>query len=271
IWSVRPDGSNLKQLTAGPFDDREPQYSHEGTRVAFSSDRNGNYDIWVMDLKTGRVTPRTNQPSNESMPAWSPDDKEIAYYTDRPNAHAIMAVGASGAERVVQAINGAANAPSWSPDGKQILYNLFADNQSRLALSGNGITSGEDVFPFRAQWISADEFIYTADGKIKRRSLENHSVRNIDFTASVSLPRQTYKQNHRDFDSTAARPVAELSARCSLQMGSALHLSRSGISGLCQSEARRSGSRTTPSLNSILRGLRTGAHLHTLQIERALW
>jgi len=207
IWSVRPDGTNLKQLTTGPFDDREPQYSHDGTRIAFSSDRDGNYDIWVMDLKAGRMVSRTNQPSNESMPAWSPDDKEIAYYTDRPNGHAIMAVNASGAERVVQTINGTANAPSWSPDGKQILYNLFADNQSRLALSGNALTSGEDVFPFRAQWISADEFIYTADGKIKRRSLENHSVRNIEFTASVSFTRQSYRQNHRDFDSTAPRPV----------------------------------------------------------------
>src|SRR5262249_34435339 len=207
IWSVRPDGSNLKQLTVGPFDDREPQYSHDGTRIAFSSDRNGNYDIWVMDLKTGRVTPWTNQPSNESMPAWSPDDKEIAYYTDRPNAHAILAAGESGDERVVQTINGTANAPSWSPDGKQILYNLFADNHSRLALSGNVLTRDEDVFPFRAQWISGDEFIYTADGKIKRLSLENGTVRNLEFTASVSFTRHAYKQNQRDFVAAVSRPV----------------------------------------------------------------
>ncbi len=207
IWSVRPDGSNLKQLTTGPYDDREPQYSHDGLRLAFSSDRNGNYDIWVLDLKTGRATARTNQTSNESMPAWSRGDAEIAYYTDRSNGHAIMAVNASGAERVVQAINGTANAPSWSPDGKQILYNLFTGNQSQLVLSGNALTRGEDVFPFRAQWISADEFIYTADGKIKRRSLENHSAQNIEFSASVSFTRQAYKQNQRDFDSTVSRPV----------------------------------------------------------------
>src|SRR5437773_6007626 len=141
------------------------------------------------------------------MPAWSPGDKEIAYYTDRPSAHAIMAVNASGAERVVQAIDGTANAPSWSPDGKQILYNLFARNQSQLALSGDPLTRDEDVFPFRAQWISGDEFIYTADGKIKRRSLQNRSVQNIEFTASVSFTRHAYKQNQRDFDSTIARPV----------------------------------------------------------------
>ena len=207
IWSVRPDGSNLKQVTSGPFDDREPQYSHDGTRLAFSSDRNGNYDIWVLDLKTGRAMARTNQSSNESMPAWSPDDKEIAYYTDRSNAHAIMAVNASGTERMVQAIEGTANAPSWSPDGRQILYNLFTGNQSQLVLSGNALTRAEDVFPFRAQWISADELIYTADGKIKRRSLENRSVRNIEFTASVSFTRHAYKQNQRDFDSTVSRPV----------------------------------------------------------------
>ena len=42
-------------------------------------------------------------------------------------------------------------------------------------LGGKKIASGEDVFPFRAAWLSPTEFLYTADGKIKRRSLTDRS------------------------------------------------------------------------------------------------
>src|SRR2546429_6951780 len=67
------------------------------------------------------------------------------------------------------------------------------------------------LFPYPPlfRFVSADEFIYTADGKIKRRSLENHSVRNIEFTASLSFTRHAYKQNQRDFDSTVSRKVTD--------------------------------------------------------------
>ena len=46
-----------------------------------------------------------------------------------------------------------------------------ATGQTHLMLGTQEIANGEDYFPFRAQWISADEFLYPADGKIKRRSL----------------------------------------------------------------------------------------------------
>src|ERR1051325_4037777 len=52
VWG--PDGSNQRKLTWGPEDDREPAFSHDGTRIAFSSDRGdplgSNYNIFVLDL-----------------------------------------------------------------------------------------------------------------------------------------------------------------------------------------------------------------------------
>ena len=57
IWAMAPDGSHQHKLTWGPFDDREPVYSHDGTKIAFSSDRGdplgSDYNIWVLDVKTG--------------------------------------------------------------------------------------------------------------------------------------------------------------------------------------------------------------------------
>ena len=66
---------------------------------------------------------------------------------------------------------GAVSAPSWSPDGATVIYNVIAANRSELSLDGRDITADEDVFPFRAQWTSPTEVIYTADGKIKKRSI----------------------------------------------------------------------------------------------------
>ena len=67
------------QLTWGPFDDREPIWSHDGTRIAFSSDRGNplgsDYNIWVLDARTGELRQLTKEPAEDYMPTWSPDDR----------------------------------------------------------------------------------------------------------------------------------------------------------------------------------------------------
>ena len=87
------------------------------------------------------------------------------------------------------------------------MYNLVDNQGSRLILSGTPLTSGEDVFPFRVQWVSPHEFFYTADGRIKRRSLKTNEVRTIELEASLSFVRSTYPHKNRSFDSDAGRPV----------------------------------------------------------------
>src|SRR6266446_6723671 len=81
--AVAPDGSQLHQVTWGPFDDREPVWSHDGTQLAFASDRGdplgSHYHIWVLDRRSGQVRQVTEASSEDSMPTWSPDDQEIAF------------------------------------------------------------------------------------------------------------------------------------------------------------------------------------------------
>ena len=51
IFEISPEGGKLKRLTAGPKFDGRPAYSPDGTKLAFESNRNGNYEIYVMSLR----------------------------------------------------------------------------------------------------------------------------------------------------------------------------------------------------------------------------
>ena len=231
IVALSADGTNWRQLTHGPFDDREPQVSPDGKWVAFSSDRSGSYDIWTLNSETGQLRQWTHHPDNEFMPSWSPDGR-LAFVSNRspePGAErttdrgrtipspSIWAVTREGDEELLVpaqtsvdapfSVPSSVNAPSWSPDGSSLVYNLVDNQGSRLILSGTPLTSGEDVFPFRVQWVSPDEFFYTADGRIKRRSLKTNEVRTIELEASLSFVRSTYPHKNRNFDSDAGRPV----------------------------------------------------------------
>ena len=78
---------------------------------------------------------------------------------------------ATKAERKVASFETARSMPPpVGPDG-QLVYESSVGNDSQLNLDGKAITKNEVVFPFRPSWVSKNEFFYTADGKIKRRTL----------------------------------------------------------------------------------------------------
>ncbi|MGH6828844.1 MAG: amidohydrolase family protein [Rhizomicrobium sp.] len=212
VWEIGADGSDQHQLTEGTFDDREPIFSHDGTRVAFSSDRGNplgsNNNIFVLDLKTGRVRQLTTNPAENTMPAWSSDDKEIVFISSRDGYKSVWSVDVStGQERKLASSTGKVEAASIGPGG-QIVFESSVGNDSQLNLDGKAITTNEVVFPFRPSWVSANEFFYTADGKIKRRNL-NGRVRIVPFTASLEVTPApgSYVRSKRDFDDQAPRPV----------------------------------------------------------------
>src|SRR5262249_25201725 len=102
IWTMKPDGSDVRQLTSGHGDDREPRVAPDGTRIAFASDRafEGTYDIWVVEVATGALTRWTSAASDEFEPDWMPGGDEIAY---------IVGIGAAGTTIQASALGGAAH------------------------------------------------------------------------------------------------------------------------------------------------------------------
>ena len=210
IWSMNPDGTNQRKVTWGTFDDREPIWSHDGTRVAFSSDRGNmlgsDYNLFVLDQRTGVITQVTKAPSEDFMPSWSPDDTELAFVSSRDSYDGLWVINlATGAERKVQTVKGGRiDSPSWGPGG-QLLYHVTAGGQARFEIAGQPVTDAENVFAFRASWLSPSEFIYVSDGKIRKRSVTGLPMQTIDFSATMPVTRPQYTRRVRDFTSTTPR------------------------------------------------------------------
>ena len=119
----------LTRLTYGPWDDITPAISPDGQTVAFSSNRNGYWDIYLLDLYSGGITRLSDTLEYEAAPAWSPDNKWLAYEAYVEDNLEIKIQSVVTPEDTIQlTINPAADfSPAWSPDGRRI---VFVSNRS---------------------------------------------------------------------------------------------------------------------------------------------
>src|SRR5262249_47821703 len=138
---------------------------------------------------------------------WAPGDKEIAFVSDRtPRGIYAVAIDTS-ADRLVTADNKALAGPIWSADGKSVTYVAAEGPVTQLVVNGANVADAkEDIFPFRAQWLSPREMLYTADGVIKRRTIGS-APRTVAFSADVAFPRSAFVPKARDLTPQGPQPV----------------------------------------------------------------
>ena len=78
---VRPDGSDLRQLTNDLARDRTPYWSPDGSRILFASDRSGKLEAWTIRPDGSGLTQITQLPDQPVLyPFWSPDGQQIGFY-----------------------------------------------------------------------------------------------------------------------------------------------------------------------------------------------
>jgi len=73
------DGSNVQRLTKSPGMDIRPAWSPDGKRIVFTSNRDGNYEIYMMSADGSSVRRVTNHPEKDDYATWHPDGKRILF------------------------------------------------------------------------------------------------------------------------------------------------------------------------------------------------
>ena len=100
-----------------------PSGSLDKTKIAFESDRDGNPEIYVMDIDGSNIIRLTNHKAEDRSPSWSPDGTKIAFCSDRTGNGDIYVMNVNGTNPVRLTDRNALDCfPSWSPDGAKIAF-----------------------------------------------------------------------------------------------------------------------------------------------------
>jgi Tol biopolymer transport system component/DNA-binding winged helix-turn-helix (wHTH) protein len=109
----------LWQLTFDPGLESEPSWSPDGRMIAYSSDRSGNFDIWVQPVGEGNPVRVTTSDAHDWQPDWAPEGNRLVFRSERDGGGLFVTPVLGGKERKVSSFG---SRPRWSPDGAQILF-----------------------------------------------------------------------------------------------------------------------------------------------------
>ena len=110
-----------------------PTFSPDGNSIAYSSDQNGGFEIYVRQLTPGgREIQLTTDGQQNLEPAWSPDGQHIAYHSKSRGGIWVVPAPFGG---VARQITDFGSAPAWSRDGSLIAFQSLSPD----ALPGNSV------------------------------------------------------------------------------------------------------------------------------------
>ncbi len=148
IWIMKADGDQLRQITRNSWADLQPDLV--GGKIVFTSERDGNQEIYVMSVDGAARARLTEDAAPDWCPDWSPDASRIAFTSNRDGNSEIYVMGADGSTPTRLTHEPAADTcPEWSSDGKSIaftsnrrgseqLYVMRADGTGAVQLTHDG-------------------------------------------------------------------------------------------------------------------------------------
>lgn len=124
LWAIAQGDPAPILLTDGEFDDREPAISPDGRQVAFASNREGGWDLYLLDLPTGEVRQVTRTAAFEGNPTWSPDGVWLAYESYGGDDLDIWVLRVDGSEPPIQLTDAPSMdaSPTWDPGGRRVAF-----------------------------------------------------------------------------------------------------------------------------------------------------
>ncbi|MBN6036842.1 amidohydrolase family protein [Amycolatopsis sp. 195334CR] len=173
LYLVPAGGGKPQRLTSDQYFSSDPDFSPDGKKLVYASDRLGTADLWVRDLASGEDTVLTALPGAQVAPRWSPDGGKIAY-TDQDGALWTLDVASKEVRQLTPALF-MPGRPSWSGDGSTIALaavkpfsKRFREGTSQILTvpAGGGELTYTEPMPFRSLATRGDDGpLFSPDGK----------------------------------------------------------------------------------------------------------
>ena len=127
------DPAAIVPVLADNFQNVHPAFRPDRTAIVFSSNRQGDFDLFLMDPDGQDLRRVTTQPGVDSDPTWTPDGKRIVYTATRNGASQIISINPDGSDpRQLTTAGGGNVAPAVSPDGKSVAFVSGRDGNDEL-------------------------------------------------------------------------------------------------------------------------------------------
>ncbi|HSL42606.1 MAG TPA: zf-HC2 domain-containing protein [Anaerolineales bacterium] len=167
----------------------------ESRLLAFTSDQNGNSDIYTIHPDGSGMTNLTNHPSKDSNPIWSPDGTRIAFESDRNGFIQVYLMNADGSN-VIQLTHDEANhflplnmygeSNPWSPDGNKLLFIQQMPEAETSTLYSVDIIN-EDVVTLASATVLFHYVSWSPDGKYVGYVLNDSPTPDATFEANIYI------------------------------------------------------------------------------------
>lgn len=144
--------SSAAQITSSLGLDFYPALSPDGNSIAYSSDRSGNFELYVKPLTPGgREIQITSDGAQNFEPAWSPDGRRIAYYSKNRGGIWVMPALGGAARQLIEL----GSRPAWSRDGSFIAFQ--SDGLADLGATSWGVGPSSTIWIVPAKGGSATQ------------------------------------------------------------------------------------------------------------------
>jgi len=185
----------LTRISSGAHQDITPAISPDGSKIAFASNRDGQWDLYVLDLSTGETSRFTDTRAYEGNPTWSPDGKWLAYERYQLNNLDIFIQDIDHTSGAIPLTNhpGADYAPNWSGQGRKISFVSTRNGKQEIWYADlDSQQADKAVLVPGIDGLSVDHPSWSADGRYLSWSIitdeGNHSLVTWDSTHPEAKP-----------------------------------------------------------------------------------